>query len=128
MFCCWAVQGDIMHFPKNNRKNCYNHNEYQQNILQQMLENRDPQTGLPIGTYWCKDAKWQEEQARLRIWKMLRELDTMPVFIPHLEEELLCLLRLMSRKEHLIAEIKSLVTQLDHKQLRVERLERETEL
>ena len=115
-----------MHFPKNQRL-MHGKHDRNQKVLQQLLENRDPDTGLPIGS-WCKDLEWQEERARLRIWKMLRELDTMPVFIPHLEEELLCLLRLMSRKKHLMAEIKSLVTQLDHKQLRIERIERETEL
>jgi len=77
-----------MYFPRIKGKN-------QKDILQQLFDNRDFDTGLPIRSHshgTTKDAKLIEENTRLRIWMMLRELDTMPVFIPHLGDELYRLL------------------------------------
>ena len=63
----------------------------QKNILQALFDDPDPQTGQPRPKGHVPP-RWTEAEIRLRLWAMLRELDTMPVFIPHLEEELYSLL------------------------------------
>lgn len=71
-----------MHGPSKESK----HN----NILQQLLDNKDDRNA-PMRTNpwsWSKDPKEQEAQARIRIQKLLRELDVMPVFLLRLESEL----------------------------------------
>lgn len=80
-----------MHFPNEKGKE-------QKDILQHMFDNKDPITRLPMATGASSyDKRRLDEKARLKIWKTLRELDTMPVFIPHLEEELCNLLQQNTR-------------------------------
>ena len=73
-----------MHFPKIQGK-CK-----REDILQQLFDNRDFATGLPMTA--SASTAGLERDAKLRIWRTLRELDTMPVFIPCLRDELYRLL------------------------------------
>ena len=42
-----------------------------------------------------------EQHARLRLWKLLREMDVPPVFLLHMEEELFTLMKSKTDKEKL---------------------------
>ena len=78
-----------MHFmPYENGKN-------QKNILQALFDDKNPVTGSgPMSSPWES-----EPACRIKLWKTLRELDTLPVFMPYLEEELFELLKRNSRIE-----------------------------
>jgi len=73
-------------------------NDGQMNILEDHFTNESfkAATGFwkswkPVG-YPIIDPLVIEQSTRLRLWKLLRELDVMPIFIGHLEEELFQLL------------------------------------
>jgi hypothetical protein len=101
-----------MHFPKSKKTKDIGDIK-QQNILQQMVDNKDPDTGRPIAGGPHGYSKWLvDEAARLKIWKMLRELDTMPVFIPHLEKELYGLLKRNSRISSMRQALKNMLDEL----------------
>ena len=104
-----------MHFPKSKKTKDIGDIK-QQNILQQMFDNKDPNTGLPIAGGPHGYSKWLlEEATKVKIWKMLRELDTMPVFIPHLERELYGLLKQNSRIGGMRQALKNMLDELGEK-------------
>jgi hypothetical protein len=59
------------------------------------IQNRGEQKNI-LQSIFKGDLAWglrsSEEQSQLRLWKTLRELDVMPVFLPHLGRELYQLL------------------------------------
>ncbi len=74
----------------------YENGKEQKNILQALFDDRDPETGIERRNTWRVTPE-TKAQVRIRLWKTLRELDTLPVFIPHLEEEIYVLLQQNSR-------------------------------
>jgi len=75
-------------------------NDGQLNILMDRFENmRKDYTTSYKAIPWRDegdDPKDIERHAQLRIWKLLRELDVMPMFLPHLKRELCKLLSFRS--------------------------------
>lgn len=90
-----------MHFPSNEKTN------EQQTILQELFKEKIP------GQRWSSSNDYRElsHQTHLRIWKTLRELDTMPVFIPHLREEIYDLLNQNSRVHAMQRALKKMLDQ-----------------
>lgn len=91
-----------MHGPTNRD---HRENDGQLNILIDRFENMrkdyctdyQPVPWYQVGGKVEGDPEEAERHAQLRIWKLLRELDVMPVFLPHLEKELCKLLSFQSK-------------------------------
>ena len=77
--------------------------ERQKNIIQDRFQNLNPE-GTPwqhrLGDNPLDNPKIVEQHTRLRLWKLLREVDVPPVFLLHLEEELYSLVKRKLEKSH----------------------------
>jgi len=81
----------------------------QKNIIQDRFLNlrKDHSLGKPWPErpiHWHDagpNPKAIEQHTRLRLWKLLREMDVPPVFLLHMEEELFSLLKAKTDKEKL---------------------------
>jgi len=71
----------------------------QKNIIEDRFLNLRPYERHRPWHFVGNDPKVIEQHTRLRLWKLLREMDILPVFLLHMEEELFALLKAKTDKD-----------------------------
>lgn len=73
----------------------------QKNIIENRFLNLRPHERHRPWHFVGNDPEVVEQHTRLRLWKLLREMDVPPVFLLHMEEELFTLLKTKTDKDNL---------------------------